>query len=360
LEAASSIQIINLEKKFGQFTAVNKVSLDIRKGEFITLLGPSGSGKTTTLMMIAGFVFPTAGDIQIGNQSIISRPAHKRNIGMVFQHYSLFPHMTAFENVAFPLKMRKFDLATIQKKVQSTLELVELDEQADRYPKQLSGGQQQRVALARALVFNPPILLMDEPLGALDKKLRESMQLEIKRIQEKFQITTVYVTHDQSEALTMSDRIAIMNKGRIVQLGAPEQLYENPASRFVAGFIGKSNFLSGKVTAVSSDNCRVISEEGLRFVVSRTRNLNEGDKVTVAIRPEKLVFIEEGEAPSGWNSLDGIVEEFIYLGDLRHYEVSVSKNDLFLIQIPSRPGIERWQRGSHIKLGWKWEDAKLV
>ena len=201
-DRASAIHIENLTKKFGPVDAVNNISLEIKKGEFITLLGPSGSGKTTTLMMIAGFVFPTSGDILFGEESIISKLAHKRNIGIVFQNYSLFPHMTAFDNIAFPLKMRKLDSRIIREKVKGVLELVELSELENRYPRQLSGGQQQRVALARALVFSPPILLMDEPLGALDKKLRESMQLEIKRIQERFQITTVYVTHDQSEALT--------------------------------------------------------------------------------------------------------------------------------------------------------------
>jgi len=206
----------------------------------MTLLGPSGSGKTTTLMMIAGFLFPTSGDISVAKKSIISQPAHKRNIGIVFQNYSLFPHMTVFDNIAFPLKMRKMGSSDINSKIRDALDLVKLTEFGRRYPKQLSGGQQQRVALARALVFRPPILLMDEPLGALDKKLRETMQLEIKDIQERLHITTVYVTHDQGEALTMSDRIVVMNHGRVEQVGAPEELYERPGNRFVADFIGES------------------------------------------------------------------------------------------------------------------------
>ncbi len=359
-DQASSIRIENLTKQFGSVTAVNNISLDIRKGEFITLLGPSGSGKTTTLMMIAGFEFPSSGDIRTGGESIISTPAHKRNIGIVFQNYSLFPHMTAFDNIAFPLRMRKLGPGIIREKVKRILDLVELSELENRYPKQLSGGQQQRVALARALVFSPPILLMDEPLGALDKKLREGMQLEIKRIQEKFQITTVYVTHDQSEALTMSDRIAVMNNGRIEQIGSPEELYENPKSRFVADFIGKSNFLVAKVCGEDEQSFHLTSECGVSFNISKKKNIEVGDRVTAAIRPEKLIFIEGEEELKAWNVIDGEVEEFIYLGDLRHYEVKISDRNVFLIQIASKPGVEYWKRGRKVKLGWKWDDAKLV
>jgi ABC-type Fe3+/spermidine/putrescine transport system ATPase subunit len=315
-------------------------------------------------MMIAGFVFPTSGDILVGGQSIIAKPAHKRNIGIVFQHYSLFPHMTAFENVAFPLRMRKVESEPLRAKVNELLSLVELAELGDRYPRQLSGGQQQRVALARALVFDPPILLMDEPLGALDKKLRESMQLEISRIQEKLQITTVYVTHDQSEALTMSDRIAIMNQGKVVQLGSPEELYERPASRFVAGFIGKSNFIQGRISGVAEGLFRVNTEAGLEFRTPASEQARVGDRVTLAIRPEKLVFFEDyfrpGEQPAGWNVLPGVVAEFIYLGDLRHYEINLPGDVRFLVQIPSRPGVESWKAGRRIEVCWKHEDGRLV
>jgi putative spermidine/putrescine transport system ATP-binding protein len=361
---ASRIQIVDLTKTYGRVDAVDGVSLEIREGEFITLLGPSGSGKTTTLMMIAGFVYPSSGDIRIGGQSILSRPAHKRNIGIVFQHYSLFPHMTAFENVAFPLKMRKFDAATIRRKVADLLGLVELAELGDRYPRQLSGGQQQRVALARALVFDPPILLMDEPLGALDKKLRESMQLEIMRIQEKLQITTVYVTHDQSEALTMSDRIAVMNQGQIVQLGSPEELYECPGSRFVAGFIGKSNFISGRVAADDGQHFTVSAEGGVEFRTLSSERAQIGEPVTVAVRPEKVIFFEDyfqpEEKPAGWNVVPGTVQEFIYLGDVRHYVVGLPGGVSFLVQIPSRPGVESWKPGRKADVCWKFEDGRVV
>jgi spermidine/putrescine ABC transporter ATP-binding subunit len=360
-EGASSIRIANLTKTYGRTLAVNNISLDIEKGEFLTLLGPSGSGKTTTLMMIAGFAFPTSGDILIGAESIIQQPAHRRNIGVVFQHYSLFPHMTTFENIAFPLKMRKLEPRVIRESVQRILEIVELTRLADRYPRQLSGGQQQRVALARALVFNPPILLMDEPLGALDKKLRESMQLEIKRIQEQFRITTVYVTHDQSEALTMSDRIAVMNNGIIEQVGTPEELYENPVNRFVADFIGKTNILVGTVSRTDDTrSCTVTSEGGLSFMIPAVSGIGEGDQVCVAIRPEKLVFCEGTPDPDTWNCAEGEIEEFIYLGDMHHYQVRISDREVLLIQIPSIPGVSHWKRGRRVKVGWKREDMKLV
>lgn len=361
---APGIRITKLVKHYGSVTAVYNISLEINQGEFVTLLGPSGSGKTTTLMMIAGFVVPTSGDILIGDQSIISQPVHKRNIGIVFQHYSLFPHMTVAENVAFPLKMRKLNSDEIRQKVQGILDLVELTEMTHRYPRQLSGGQQQRVALARALVFNPPILLMDEPLGALDKKLRESMQLEIMRIQKKLQITTVYVTHDQSEALTMSDRIAVMDHGEILQLGFPEQLYENPVNRFVADFIGKSNFLTGKAKKRTNEGYLVRCKGGVELVASTSMDLQIGAEVSIAVRPEKIVFYEDyfepGQKPPGWNIVPGVVESFIYLGDLRHYEIKLPTGDVFLVQITSRPGVESWKPGRKVEICWKQEDARLV
>jgi putative spermidine/putrescine transport system ATP-binding protein len=359
-EGASSIRITNLTKTYGKTLAVDNISLDIEKGEFLTLLGPSGSGKTTTLMMIAGFAFPTSGDIHIENESIIQKPAHRRNIGVVFQHYSLFPHMTTFENIAFPLKMRRLEPLVIRESVQRILEIVELTSLADRYPRQLSGGQQQRVALARALVFNPPILLMDEPLGALDKKLRESMQLEIKRIQEQFRITTVYVTHDQSEALTMSDRIAVMNNGIIEQVGTPEKLYESPVNRFVADFIGKSNILVGTVSRIETKTCTILSEGGVSFSISAKRKIGEGDRVCIALRPEKLVFCEGAPDPETWNCVEGEIEEFIYLGDIRHYQVRISEREVLLVQVPSISGVGHWKRGRKVKVGWKLEDMKHV
>ena len=357
---AAGISLERLTKKFGSFTAVDNVSLHIQKGEFITLLGPSGSGKTTTLMMIAGFLFPTSGDIFIGDESIASKPPNKRNIGIVFQNYSLFPHMTVFENIAFPLKMRKVDSGRILKRVKEVLELVKLSEFEQRYPKQLSGGQQQRVALVRALVFNPPILLMDEPLGALDKNLRETMQLEIKEIQERLNITTISVTHDQSEALTMSDRIVVMDHGRVEQIESPENLYERPVNRFVAGFIGESNFLEGRVTHKDENVVQITSDESIQFNVYCEGNLQIGKNTCVAIRPEKLTFFAGDEKQAGWNSIDGVIEEEVYLGEVRRYKVRIADEQFLVIKISSGMDIENYRRNDRVKVGWKWRDAIVV
>jgi len=357
---ASAIQIEGLRREFGNIAAVANVSLEIKEGEFITLLGPSGSGKTTTLMMIAGFLFPTSGDIRIGTDSIVSKPAHKRNIGIVFQNYSLFPHMTVFDNIAFPLKMRKRDLGEIQERVSRFLELVKLSGFEQRYPKQLSGGQQQRVALARALVFDPPILLMDEPLGALDKNLREAMQLEIKDIQERLQITTIYVTHDQSEALTMSDRIVVMNNGGIEQIGTAEELYERPANRFVASFIGESNFLEGQVTHVAENAIQVTSDRGVEFKIPHENGLGIGESVCVVLRPEKLSFLVGDEKPINWNTVEGAIEEEIYLGEIRRYKVKIFEDQVLSIKISSATEVKHHERGTRVTVGWKWSDGIVV
>src|SRR5215216_3040300 len=246
-ELGARVIFDQIEKRYGSVIAVDGVSLDIAPGEFLTLLGPSGSGKTTTLMMLAGFEIPTAGEIFVDEDPIASVPPYRRNIGMVFQNYALFPHMTVGENIAFPLQMRKMSRAEITRQTTAVLALVGLPRYEGRYTRQLSGGQQQRVAVARALVFNPRVLLMDEPLGALDKQLRESLQLELKRLHERLGVTIIYVTHDQGEALVMSDRIAVLHRGRIEQIGLPTELYERPATRFVAAFLGESNFLAGRV-----------------------------------------------------------------------------------------------------------------
>jgi len=371
-DSAAEIHIENLTKKFGDFVALNNFSINIRKGEFVTFLGPSGSGKTTTLMLVAGFIFPTAGDIRIGDESIISKPANKRNLGIVFQNYSLFPHMTIAENIAFPLKMRKLGANDIKHKVDDALELVHLTEFGNRYPKQLSGGQQQRVALARALVFRPPILLMDEPLGALDKNLREAMQLEIKSIQERLHITTIYVTHDQSEALTMSDRIIVMNKGTVEQIGSPEDLYEYPANRFVAGFIGESNFLEGKVTRSDSEAHFITSDQGDEIKVPKDKDLSVGTRACIAIRPEKLHFISGkldfisgyDNAPEEWNSLDGVISAHIYIGDLDRYEVKIFGDQILTVKYSNRTRTKDvdvvYDRNQPVKIGWKWHEARIV
>src|SRR6516165_10661302 len=285
----AKVTLKDLEKNYDRATAVAGVSLDIHSGEFLTLLGPSGSGKTTTLMMIAGFEIPTRGDIAIDGTSVVAQPSYRRNIGMVFQNYALFPHLTAADNIGFPLKPRGIGKADRTRLVGEALELVHLSAFGGRYPRQLSGGQQQRIALARAIVFRPRLLLMDEPLGALDKQLRESLQLEMRRLHADLGITFIYVTHDQEEALVMSDRVAVMHEGLIAQVGTPEDLYDRPCDRFVASFIGESNFLRGVVHG--GENGMVVADCGgsmLRAIVQT--HLSPGETVTLATRPERIHF----------------------------------------------------------------------
>ena len=274
----------------GETLVVKDLNLDIPKGEFLTMLGPSGSGKTTCLMMLAGFETPTSGEIYLDGDPISNIPPNKRGIGMVFQNYALFPHMTVKENLMFPLEVRKIPTDDISKKVKNALEMVELQDFGNRMPLQLSGGQQQRVALARALVFEPRLVLMDEPLGALDKNLREQMQYEIKHIHEKIGITVVYVTHDQSEALTMSNRIAVFNDGKIQQISSPDVLYEKPTSAFVAQFIGENNQLKGKVESLDGNNCVVVTETGEKIHALKVNVNNVGDKSLISLRPERVAI----------------------------------------------------------------------
>lgn len=349
------LQLIELTKVYGEVIAADRVTLDIAPGEFITLLGPSGSGKTTTLMMVAGFVIPTSGQILVNGEDIAFRPPHKRNIGMVFQNYALFPHMTVAENIAFPLKMRKWRRDEIERAVKEALQLVRLPGFEERYPRQLSGGQQQRVALARALVFRPPVLLMDEPLGALDKKLREEMQLEIKHIQESLNITTIYVTHDQEEALTMSDRIAVMRDGRIEQVGTPRELYERPVSEFVANFIGESNFLEGRFERRDGRGY-LVTDDGWRIAVQSGDDVSAGERVTIALRPERIVLGEE----RGDNRVEATIEEIIYVGEATKFRVRVHGERILSVKQPSRLETMRWQRGDRVLLSWRAEDAVLL
>jgi putative spermidine/putrescine transport system ATP-binding protein len=287
------LELAGVSKRYDSLVAVDDLDLGLRTGEFLTLLGPSGSGKTTTLMMVAGLQQPDAGSITLNGASVARLPPYRRDIGMVFQSYALFPHMTVRRNVAFPLEMRGLAKSEIARLVDEALALVKLPDHGDRLPRQLSGGQQQRVALARAMVYRPALLLMDEPLGALDKKLREQLQLEIKRVQRERGISVLYVTHDQEEALTMSDRIAVFNRGRIEQIGTPEELYDRPATRFVASFIGNTNFIPG----------RVLGRAG----------------VTVAVRPERIAL-----GPPREGALAGTITDVIFLGTARKYVVRLA------------------------------------
>jgi putative spermidine/putrescine transport system ATP-binding protein len=302
-----TIRIDGLTKRYGSIIALDRVGLDIEAGEFLTLLGPSGSGKTTLLMIVAGFVRPDAGSIRVGGDEIVLMPPNKRNIGMVFQNYALFPHMNVFGNVAFGLRQRRVPEAEIRKRVHQVLDLVQLKNLSERRIDQLSGGQKQRVALARAIVFEPRILLMDEPLSALDKKLREQMQIELRRLHRTLGVTTIYVTHDQREAITMSDRIAVMDQGRIAQLDTPKHLYSNPKTRFVAEFLGESNLLPVAV-----------DKRGVVFA-GQVIKLNQappiGSKAWLVVRPEKLILLDRNYRDTNLNVFEGKVVEAVYQGE---------------------------------------------
>ncbi len=311
----------------GEVTAVDDVSLQIKKGEFITLLGPSGCGKTTTLRMIAGFEFPTTGDIRLDGEIINDYPPHKRDMSMVFQSYAIFPHLTVFENVAYGLKVQRLPKAEITERVDRVLGLVELVGFGGRTPDQLSGGQQQRVALARALVMEPKVLLMDEPLSNLDAKLREQMRYEIRRIQKQIGITSVYVTHDQVEAMTMSDRIVVMNEGRIEQVGPPPEIYRRPSNRFVADFIGKANFVTGKVEGVEDGRLTITTLGSVFPVTTSAAGFQVGQDVTLVIRPEMAQINPDGNAHT-----EGIVRQAAYLGNVVEYEVEIAGQLLSLIE----------------------------
>ncbi len=295
----------------GTSLVVRDLNLDIQRGEFLSLLGPSGSGKTTTLMMLAGFESPTAGEICLNGQPITRTPPHKRNFGMVFQNYALFPHMTVAENIAYPLHVRKLPRAELEAKVKRALEMVQMDTMGMRYPAQMTGGQQQRVALARALVFDPKLVLMDEPLGALDKQLREHMQIELKALHRRLGVTFVYVTHDQAEALTMSDRVAVFNDGRIQQIDRVDRLYETPVNRFVANFVGDNAVLQAKVHATNGDTCDVVLPSGERLQGINVNRAGVGDAVQCSVRPERIELAEAARP----NTVSGTVMDIIYFGD---------------------------------------------
>lgn len=316
----------------GDTLIVRDLDLDIAGGEFVTLLGPSGSGKTTCLMMLAGFETPTAGEILLDGRVINRVPPYQRNIGMVFQNYALFPHMTVADNLRFPLTARKLGQATIDAKIARALAMVRMEGFANRYPQQLSGGQQQRIALARALVFEPKLVLMDEPLGALDKQLREHMQLEIKHIHETLGVTVVFVTHDQSEALTMSDRIAVFNHGVIQQCDNPARLYEEPANAFVAGFIGESNMIPARVEAIDGDRCLVRLADGQTVQARRGDAGGPGSAAVLSVRPERVHLNGAGDECE--NRLPAIVRELIYLGDHVRVRMEVAGDANFRAKVP--------------------------
>jgi ABC-type Fe3+/spermidine/putrescine transport system ATPase subunit len=354
----SDVRFEKVEKTFGKFVAVRGVDLNIEPGEFVTLLGPSGCGKTTCLRMVAGFVRPSRGRIFMSGRDITALPPHRRNTGMVFQSYALFPHQTVAENVAFGLQVRRLPRAERDRRTAEALRLVRLDAFADHYPSQLSGGQKQRVALARAVVINPEVLLLDEPLAALDLKLREELQVEIKRIQSAVNITTLFVTHDQGEALSLSDRIAVMREGRIVQVGAPDLLYERPNSRYVANFIGRTNIIEVVVRAKNGDcHYRVESRSGLKtmfeVVGSQHAEFEPGEACLLGARPEHFQF--GSDRP---NAIEAKVRATTYLGSISRVELEGPAGEAFTAL--ARPGDDIPVQGQTVPISWRAESCFLL
>jgi spermidine/putrescine transport system ATP-binding protein len=326
---SSQVTIENVSKNFGDFFALKNTSLTISKGGFYSLLGPSGCGKTTLLRIIGGFEMPTEGAVYFDGVNVLPLPPNKRHVNTIFQNYALFPHLTVFENVAFALRLKKIGEKEIKRSVQENLELVRMETESKKYPRQLSGGQKQRIAIARALINQPQVLLLDEPLSALDAKLRQHMLLELDAIHDKVGITFIYVTHDQAEALSVSDQVCVLNKGEIQQIGTPSEIYESPANEFVARFIGETNYIRGKITAITDAEHAVFeSPDYGKFTIYLDKAVQEGSEVAVTVRPEKIRIAPEKpeKLPPDVNVLSGVVEDMIYTGFQTKYFVRVSKN----------------------------------
>lgn len=354
------VEFERVQKSYdGENLVVKDLNLSLPKGEFLTMLGPSGSGKTTCLMMLAGFETATHGNIRLDGVSINNIPPHKRGIGMVFQNYALFPHMTVAENLSFPLEVRKMGKSLREEKITRALGMVQMNDFAGRRPAQLSGGQQQRIALARALVFEPELVLMDEPLGALDKQLRESLQFEITNLAHELGITVVYVTHDQTEALTMSDRVAVFDDGRIQQLATPDQLYEAPENSFVAQFVGENNTLEGVVKEIKGGVALVQLDSG-EVIQAKPINVTQaGERTRVSIRPERVEFNKD-RMQDGAFTLKAEVLEFIYMGDIFRTRLRVAGRDDFVVKTRNAPDQVRLTPGSQIEIGWLPEDCRAL
>ncbi|HWQ15689.1 MAG TPA: ABC transporter ATP-binding protein [Roseiflexaceae bacterium] len=370
MSSGSAIELCDVVKRFGEVTAVDHVTTQIRDGEFFAVLGPSGCGKTTTLRLIAGFEFPTSGEIHLHGRPIGATPPYQRNVNTVFQSYALFPHMSVAENVAFGLQMKRVPKPDIERRVHEALDMVRLAGFEHRRPRQLSGGQQQRVALARALVNRPEVLLLDEPLGALDQKLRKEMQLELKRLQQRVGITFIFVTHDQEEALTMSDRIAVMSAGRVLQVGTPTEIYERPSCRFVANFIGEANFLEGAVRAVerTTGETSVVTVESADGLAFRAQSAKPppaaGAHAIVAVRPEKAFLSVQAPPPGAVNCFRVTVDSVAYIGSDTRIMVRLGAERLFDVwEQNSRSTLDRdayWQRGESGFLWWPAENALVL
>jgi len=341
----------------GITTVVHGLDLTIERGEFVTLLGPSGSGKTTTLMMLAGFEDPSGGTISLDGRLLNHVPAHQRGIGVVFQNYALFPHMSVAGNLSFPLEMQGMGRAERDQRIKAALDMVKLGPLSERKPSELSGGQQQRVALARALVFQPKLVLMDEPLGALDKQLREHMQIEIKHIHEQLGVTVVYVTHDQSEALTMSDRVAVFNQGRIQQLASPATIYEEPANAFVASFIGENNRLVGTIVSRDARYCRMMLADGTPIEARVADDLAVGSKAVLSLRPERVMV---GAGATGTNAVQARIEELIYFGDHTRLRLSLGGCSAFMARTSFKDSLGDLQRGASVRVSWSRECGRAL
>ena len=355
LENSAHIRFDNISKFYGDVKIIEDLDLNIKKGEFISLLGPSGSGKTTLLMMLAGFESATKGTVWLNDKALNDIPSYKRNIGVVFQNYALFPHMTVAQNIAFPLQMRGVSRAEINEKVDKVLGMVQLAAMKERKPAQLSGGQQQRVALARALVFEPEVILMDEPLGALDKQLREQMQLDIRALHQRLGVTIVFVTHDQEEALTMSDRIAVFNKGNIEQIASPREIYDRPQTKFVAEFIGATNLIEGKITALQADKAQVLLANKQSIWVQAAKDVSVNEDVYVSVRPEKLHLTQQSGAYD--NHFPTTIKDIVYLGN--HLRVQLDENAHHFIVNQDRKAVE-WTKGAAVVAGFNAADCWMI
>jgi len=355
----TAVELAHVNKRYGTVAAIVDVNLSVAKGEFVTLLGPSGSGKTTLLNLLAGTISPSSGRICINGHDATAIPPSKRGIGMVFQNYALMPHMTVFDNIAFPLRVRKVPAIEICRKVQRVLELIQLPDVGNRKPRELSGGQQQRVSLARCVVYNPALILMDEPLGALDKKLRDQMQLEIKRLHSQLGITMLYVTHDQEEALTMSDRIVLMDRGRIEQIATPDELYFHPRSTFAAEFLGQSNLFDVRVREISSF-VGLTSEFGPLRASLPPFAVAEGGSAVAMVRPENMSVLIEGEAPGVLNCIQAVAIDSIVLGGMVRHHLRLADGRTLIIAELNRTNRTRLIGGHNVRIVWRAEDTLLL
>ncbi len=353
----SIVELVDLSKRYGETLALARTSLSVREGEFFALLGPSGCGKTTTLRIVAGFVRPDSGEVIIGGTNVTAMPPERRGIGMVFQNYAIFPHMHVYDNIAFGLRMRKMPAHDMRDRVKAALGQVDLLGYEARYQRELSGGEQQRVALARVLVTEPSILLLDEPLSALDKKLREEMKYWIKELQQKLGITTIYVTHDQGEALTMSDRIAVMNKGEVIQIGTPRDIYEHPVNRFVTMFVGESTILKARVAAVDGVTCR-LAIGSFEAAAPHRDDVSVGDEVALVLRPESVLLGAEAENADA-NVLRGTVQDHSYQGSIIRYRLDLAGQTL-IAEAANRSDREVLDNNSEIAIGWRPEDTEIL